>query len=117
MTDVHQSHPDDLLMIEDEDAYAALKVGQSLFPRVPGWNVDPVDVNAGLALLKKFGYDEPHTTMVIEYALQRWGRGEEAAAEKGAIDKSFHGIDYTTWRAVLAAAVAAGTVKLQKEPA
>jgi hypothetical protein len=44
-------------------------------------------------------------------ALMRWARGEEAAAERGAIDGSFHGIDYTSWRRVLAAARAGGEAK------
>lgn len=75
--------------------------------RVPGWNVDRIDVPAGLRELKECGYDEMHTVAVIEYALQRWARGEEEAAERGAIDKSFHGISLTCWRRVLAAAMAA----------
>lgn len=75
-------------------------------PRVPGYNVDKIDVAAGLRELRACGYDEPHTTMVIEYALTRWARGEEAAAQKGAIDRSFHGINLTCWLRVLAAAMA-----------
>jgi hypothetical protein len=74
----------------------------------PGVNVDRIDVAAGLAELAKFWPDAPlQTRMVIEYALMRWKRGEEAAAERGAIDQSFHGIDMTSWRRVLAAARAA----------
>jgi hypothetical protein len=42
--------------------------------------------------------------MVIEYALMRWARGEEEAAKRGAIDRSFHGISFTCWLRVLAAA-------------
>ena len=72
--------------------------------RIPGYDVDRIDVAAGLRELTACGYDDPHTTMVIEYALQRHARGEEAAAQKGAIDRSFHGISLTCWFRVLAAA-------------
>lgn len=72
--------------------------------RVPGFNVDRIDVTAGLRELKACGYDEPKTVMVIEYALSRWARGEEQAAQRGAIDSSFHGINLTCWLRVLAAA-------------
>lgn len=77
---------------------------------VTGHNVDPVDVAAGMRELTACGYDEPETRMVIQYALMRWARGEEEQAERGAIDKSFHGIEMTCWRRVLAAAVAAASV-------
>lgn len=59
--------------------------------KIPGYNVDRINVAAGLRELKTCGYDEPKTTMVIEYALVRWARGEEKAAQRGAIDRSFHG--------------------------
>lgn len=72
--------------------------------RVPGHNVDRIDVAAGLRELKTCGYDEPQTVMVIEHALMRWARGEEEAAKRGAIDRSFHGINMTCWLRVLAAA-------------
>lgn len=77
---------------------------------VPGVNVDRIDVQAGLDALKVAGWGDAstETRMVIEYALVRWAKGEEAAAERMAIDKSFHGIDYTSWRMVLAHARAAG---------
>lgn len=74
--------------------------------KVPGYNVDRVDVAAGLRELRTCGYDEPKTAMVIEYALRRWARGEEEAAQRGAIDRSFHGIHLTCWLRVLAAAMA-----------
>lgn len=83
--------------------------------RVPGYNVDRIDVAEGLRELQACGYDDPHTAMVIGYALQRWARGEEEAAQKGAIDQSFHGISLTCWLRVLAAARAGGEV-LAKEP-
>jgi hypothetical protein len=45
--------------------------------------------------------------MVIQYALMRWARGEEAQAERGATDKNFHGIARICWYRVIAAAIAA----------
>lgn len=75
-------------------------------PLEPGRNVDRIDVEAGLRELAACGYDDPRTVMVIDYALTRWKRGEEAQAQRGAIDKSFHGIDLTSWTRVLAAALA-----------
>ena len=76
----------------------------------PGFNVDRVDVAAGLRELAACGWSTAtaETRMVIEYALKRWARGEEAAALRGAIDRNFHGIDLTSWLRVLAAARAAG---------
>jgi hypothetical protein len=73
---------------------------------IPGRNVDRVDVAAGMRELTACGFTEPRTRMVVEYALARWARGEEEAAERGAIDPTFHGIDLTSWRRVLAAALA-----------
>lgn len=83
--------------------------------RVPGFNVDKVDVAAGLRELKACGYDDPYTTMVIEHALMRWARGEEAAAQKGAIDKAFHGISLTCWIRVIAAARASAETSKEKQ--
>ncbi|MFL0579571.1 hypothetical protein [Dietzia sp. 179-F 9C3 NHS] len=83
--------------------------------RVPGYDVDRVDIDAGLRKLRALGFHDRKTTMVIQYALQRNARGEEAAAEKGAIDRSFHGIDLTSWRMVLAAARAAGEASAKEK--
>lgn len=70
-------------------------------------NVDRLDIPSGMRELAACGYDDdPHTRMVIEYALQRHARGEEEQARKGAIDQSFHGISFTCWTRVLAAAMA-----------
>jgi hypothetical protein len=74
---------------------------------VTGHNVDAVDISAGMRELAACGYHEPEIKMVIEHALMRWARGEEAQAERGAIDKNFHGIALTCWRRVIAAAIAA----------
>ena len=72
-----------------------------------GWNVDALDISAGLRELTACGYSEPNTHMVIQHALMRWARGEEAQAERGAIDQKFHGIPLTCWYRVLAGAMAA----------
>lgn len=76
---------------------------------VTGHNVDPVDVAAGMRELTACGYEEPETRMVIEYALMRHARGEEEQAERMAIDREFHGIAFTCWRRVLAAAIASAS--------
>jgi hypothetical protein len=73
----------------------------------PGHNVDKVDVAAGLRELKACGNTNPHTRMVIEYALQRHARGEEELAQRTAIAPDLHGVDLTTWFRVLAVARAA----------
>jgi hypothetical protein len=79
---------------------------------VPGFNVDKLDIAAGMRELSDIGWPNTEdganieTRAVIHYALLRWARGEEDAAERGAIDKSFHGIPFTCWRRVLAAAMA-----------
>lgn len=76
----------------------------------PGVNLDRIDVAAGLRELEACGYPptEAERHAVIQYALQRWARGEEEAAERGAIDPSFYGVDMLSWRRVLAAARASG---------
>lgn len=75
----------------------------------PGFNVDKIDVGAGLLELVRCGYPttEVERHYVIEHALMRWARGEEEAAQRGAIDQSFYGINLTSWIRVLAAARAA----------
>ncbi len=76
---------------------------------VPGFNVDRIDVGAGMRELSACGYGPEcvETRIVIDYALRRWARGEEEAAQRAAIDKSFHGIWLICWVRVLAAARAA----------
>lgn len=68
---------------------------------VPGYNLDRIDVAAGMAQARAFGYDDPESQMVVEYALIRHARGEEDGAERTALSG---GIDFTTWRVCLAAA-------------
>lgn len=67
----------------------------------PGTNVDEVDVAAGMRLAAQFGYGDPEAQMVVEYALMRRRRGEEEGAQRTALS---HGIDLTSWYAILAAA-------------
>lgn len=76
---------------------------------VPGRNVDRVDMAAGMRELTAcgYGFDEVETRVVIDYSLRRWARGEEEAAQRGAIDPNFHGISLTCWLRVLAVARAA----------
>lgn len=82
----------------------------------PGVNVDRIDVAAGLRELEACGYsDSEETRMVIEHALMRWARGEEDAAQRGAIDRTFHGIDLTSWLRVLAAARAAAEAQAERD--
>jgi hypothetical protein len=95
-------HSRDARLSQTSTAWA----GNRPTPRVPGHNVDRINVAAGLRELKACGYDEPETVMVIGYALRRWARGEEEAAQRGAVDRSFHGINLTCWLRVLAAAMA-----------
>jgi len=72
-------------------------------PLVPGYNVDKVDVAAGVARAVQLGYGSPEHQMVAEYALMRHARGEEDGAERSALSG---GIDFTSWRVILAEAVA-----------
>lgn len=74
------------------------------------YNVDKINVKAGLEELAKTGYTDSRTVLVIEYNLNRWARGEEAAAQKGAIDKDFYGVDLTTWMRILAVAIQATNI-------
>lgn len=77
---------------------------------IPGRNVDRLDIGAGLLELTECGYNDHETNMIIEYALIRWMRGEEDAAERGAVDHNFFGVSITVWRRVLSAAMAAAQV-------
>lgn len=85
---------------------------------IPGYNVDRIDVAAGMRELSACGWGDAttETKFVIGHALQRWARGEEAAAQRLAIDRRCHGIDLTSWIRVLAAAMAAAAPKDQHEP-
>lgn len=71
---------------------------------VPEYNVDAVDINAGLRLAAQFGYDDSKSIMVLSYALRRHSRGEEDGAQRTALSG---GIALTSWYAILAAGIAA----------
>ena len=78
--------------------------------RQPGVNVDRINVEAGMSELSACGYDDQSTAMVIGYALNLWRRGEEALAQRTAIDQAHHGVDLTSWSRVLARARAAAEI-------
>lgn len=80
-------------------------------PLVPGHNVDPVDLEAGLRMLASLGYEHPNQRMEVEYNLMRHARGEEAQAQQ-AMARSLSGVSLTSWYVVLAAAVATRTAAL-----
>lgn len=68
---------------------------------VPGYNVDVLDIPAGIHQAVAFGYNTAEHLMVVEYALMRRARGEEEGADRSALSG---GIDLTSWRVILAAA-------------
>lgn len=80
---------------------------------VPGVNVDPVSVGAGMKRAVELGYFDWKAQMVVEQALLRWKRGEEDSAQR--LWLSEYPTDLTSWFAILAAAVATGTAELKKE--
>jgi hypothetical protein len=73
-------------------------------PLVPGVNVDPVNIAAGLRMATQLGYGDPTAQMVAQYALQRHQRGEEEGAQRTWLHEYPH--DLTSWYAILAHAVA-----------
>lgn len=73
---------------------------------IPGWNVDRLDIAAGLKMAARLGYGDPQTQFVAEYALMRRARGEEEGAQQTALSG---GIDLTSYFAILAAATVQGT--------
>ncbi len=78
----------------------------------PGVNVDPVDIDAGVAMAIQHGWlRDANDAMLIGYALQRHARGEEEGAEASWLSH-FGKNSFTGWRMVLAAAVASGTENL-----
>lgn len=72
-------------------------------PLTPGVNVDKVNIQAGLTLAARFGYESAEHQMVVAYALRRHARGEEDGAQRSALSG---GIELTSWYAILAAALA-----------
>ena len=67
-------------------------------------NVDKVNVAAGIDAGTELGFDSATDEMVVQYALLRWARGEEAGAEATFLRYFPH--DLTAWRMIIAAAVA-----------
>jgi hypothetical protein len=73
-------------------------------PLAPGYNADALNLHAGLAQAQILGYDDGRAIMVVTYALRRWARGEEEGAERTWV--AYYPSDYTSWRIILAAALA-----------
>lgn len=71
---------------------------------IPGVNVDQVDIAAGCRAAAELGYSDETSQMVVEYALQRWSRGEE----DGALRTIKGHIDLTSFYVIVAKAVTAG---------
>lgn len=72
---------------------------------VPGVNVDVVNVERGMARAAELGYATTwRERMVIDYALRRWGMGEEEGADRTFLSQFPHAL--TDWRAILASAIA-----------
>lgn len=71
---------------------------------VPGVHLDRVDLAAGLHMADRLGYGAATAQMVVEYALMRHRRGEEAGAESTWL--SHFPQDLTSWKAILAQAIA-----------
>lgn len=74
------------------------------FKREPGRNVDKLDIAAGLDMAVSIGYDDWAAEMIVEYTLLRWARGEEDEADRQWL--SYYPSDLTSWRMILAAAMA-----------
>jgi hypothetical protein len=99
-------------MSDTETGFAALP--HFLTPKTVGVNLDPIDVAAGLQQANSIGYGDGESQMVLHYALQRWARGEEEAAERMVV-KAYK-TDLTSWRMILAAAMAVGQASLDMAP-
>lgn len=70
----------------------------------PGVNVDKIHYGAGLMEAVAAGYESAGDAMVVQYALQRWARGEEDGAIRTLMN---HGINLTSAYRIVAAARAA----------
>lgn len=69
---------------------------------VPGYNVDRINVKNGLQSAVNLGYSDWKSQMEIEYALNRWAKGEEELAQKSMLSA---GIDLTSIYVILAHAM------------
>lgn len=73
---------------------------------VPGHNIDKLNIDSGMVEAKylfRNTADSGNMLMLADYCLTRWAKGEEALADKTAIDM---GMGLTAWRRILAAACA-----------
>jgi hypothetical protein len=52
---------------------------------LPGYNVDIIDEEAGLARAAGLGYGSAQHQMVVSYALYRRSRGEEDGAQRAGV--------------------------------
>jgi hypothetical protein len=72
-------------------------------PLEPGVNLDRLSVKAGMQFAYRHGFlRNAREVMTLDYALNRWAKGEEELAEKLGI----HQFGMTAWRMCLAAAMA-----------
>lgn len=85
-------------MCSEIGAHGSTRSGK---PLIPGYNVDYVDLDAGLNKAREIGYSDANSLMVVEYALMRHKRAEEEGAQRTALSG---GIDLTSWYMILAAA-------------
>lgn len=69
---------------------------------IPGYNVDRIDIDAGVREAHKCGYDDYQAQVVVEYMLARWKRGEEAGAQRTWL--SYYPNDLTSFYRIVAAA-------------
>jgi hypothetical protein len=67
----------------------------------PGWNVDELNIEAGVREAELIGYDDGNMKMLAAYCLGRHAKGEEDLAQRTAIGM---GINLTSWYRILAAA-------------
>lgn len=79
---------------------------------IPGVNVDRVDVYAGMQMATRLGYGDATAQMVVEFALMRHRRGEEEGAERTWLSEFPR--DLTSWKAILAHALASAVARAQK---
>jgi len=77
---------------------------------IPGYNTDPIDIDAGLQTAKELGYDSDQDQMIVSYLLNLHRRGEEDIAQKCFLQE--YGNNLTAYYRILASAVASGQQQL-----
>jgi len=80
---------------------------------VPGVNVDPVDIEAGLVLANSLGYRTNGEISTVYRCLSMWAEGEEAKADSLFAQTFRH--ELTVWRRILAHAIVKGKEKLAQK--